>query len=187
MRHQRVQALRTEVGRSGRRRQMPCGGLSPRSPIYIGGVVFQIMFGLRRRGTPRGVYTIEEIARRVRPVAEKYGVDSVYVFGSYARGNARPDSDVDLLVSAKNVHGIRIGGLYLELRDSLGKEIDLITDESDPRFLAIIGKDAVKIYGRSGDPDSDVVHPGRRLRLIPSRAPRSARSGCSCRGRRRNR
>ena len=94
------------------------------------------------------MYSIEEIAERVRPVAEEYGVDSIYVFGSYSKGTARPDSDVDLLVSAPNIKGIRIGGLYLALREALGKEIDLITDEADPRFLQIISKDAVHIYGQ---------------------------------------
>lgn len=44
------------------------------------------------------IYTLEEISRRVRPVAEKYKLKAVYVFGSYARGEAREDSDVDLLV-----------------------------------------------------------------------------------------
>ena len=63
------------------------------------------MFGRRRT---RGVYTIDEIAERVRPVAEEYGVDFIYVFGSYSKGTARPDSDVDLWVSAKKVVGIRI-------------------------------------------------------------------------------
>lgn len=103
------------------------------------------MFGRRRTG--KGVYTIDEIAERVRPVAEEYGVDSIYVFGSYSKGTARPDSDVDLWVSAKKVEGIRIGGLYLALRNALGKEIDLITDEADPRFISIVRKDAVRVYG----------------------------------------
>ena len=100
-----------------------------------------------RRSARRGVYTIDEIAKRVRPVAEEYEVDAVYVFGSYAKGTARKDSDVDLWVSVSNVEGIRIGGLYLALRDALGKDIDLITDEADPRLLSIIRKDAVRIYG----------------------------------------
>ena len=42
------------------------------------------------------VYTLEEIAERIAPVARKYNIPKVYVFGSYARGEADPDSDVDL-------------------------------------------------------------------------------------------
>ena len=44
------------------------------------------------------IYTIDEISSRIRPVAEKYHLKAVYLFGSYARGEARDDSDVDLLV-----------------------------------------------------------------------------------------
>ena len=44
------------------------------------------------------IYTLDEIAQRIRPVAEKYHLQAVYVFGSYARGEAKDDSDVDLLV-----------------------------------------------------------------------------------------
>lgn len=89
---------------------------------------------------------MDEIAERVRPVAEEYGVESVHVFGSYAKGTARPNSDVDLWVSGGNFEGIRIGGLYLALRGALGKEIDLVTDEMDPRLRSMIEKDAVRIY-----------------------------------------
>lgn len=104
------------------------------------------MFG---RGRRRGkVYTIEQIAELVRPVAEEYDLEYVYVFGSYARGYADIESDVDLLVSADKVRGMEIGGLYLAFRDALGKEVDLVTNHSDPRFLRIIEKYAVKVYGR---------------------------------------
>ena len=44
------------------------------------------------------VYKIEEIAERVRPIAEKYNIDKVYLFGSYARGEATEESDVDLRI-----------------------------------------------------------------------------------------
>lgn len=102
------------------------------------------MFGRRRE---KGVYSIEEIAERVRPVAERYELEYVLVFGSYGRGTADRKSDVDLLVSEPNVKGIGIGGLYLDLMDALDKRIDLVTDEANPRFLDIIKKDAMKVYG----------------------------------------
>ena len=40
------------------------------------------------------VFTIKDIVRLVKPVAEKYGVKAVYLFGSYARGEADEDSDL---------------------------------------------------------------------------------------------
>lgn len=74
------------------------------------------------------IYTLDEIARRVRPVAEKYKLKAVYVFGSYARGEAREDSDVDLLVddTDSGLRGFAYGGLYADLEDALEKEIDMI-------------------------------------------------------------
>ena len=51
----------------------------------------------------RKVYSMNEIARRIRSVAEEFELEAVYIFGSYAKGTARPDSDVDILVSAEKV------------------------------------------------------------------------------------
>lgn len=76
------------------------------------------------------VYSFEEIVERVRPVAEKYGLRSVYLFGSYARGDADDDSDVDLLVDAYNVHGLRFYGMYDDFCTALEKEVDMVTLDS---------------------------------------------------------
>ena len=79
------------------------------------------------------IYTLEEIAQRVRPVAERYHLRAVYVFGSYARGEARENSDVDLLVDtsgAEITSLLQLGGLYTDLEDALGKEISLVTLDS---------------------------------------------------------
>lgn len=74
------------------------------------------------------VYKIEEIAERVRPIAERYGISRVYLFGSYARGEATKESDVDLLVDAKNIRGVfEFNALYSDLEDVLHKRIDLVT------------------------------------------------------------
>lgn len=74
-------------------------------------------------------YTIDEIKRRIVPVAEKYHLAAVYLFGSYARGDATADSDVDLLVdlTGSTAHGMMLGGLYADLEDALGVGIDLVT------------------------------------------------------------
>ena len=42
------------------------------------------------------IYSIHEIQQRIAPVAKQYGVKAVFLFGSYARGEAREDSDIDL-------------------------------------------------------------------------------------------
>ena len=45
------------------------------------------------------VFTIKDIVKPVRPVAGKYGIKAVYLSGSYARGEACENSDLDFLVS----------------------------------------------------------------------------------------
>ena len=79
------------------------------------------------------IYSLDEIARRVRPVAEKYRLKAVYVFGSYARGEATEDSDIDLLVDTDGA-GITslltLGGLCCDLEEALEKEISLVTLDS---------------------------------------------------------
>lgn len=49
---------------------------------------------------PDKVYTIPEISDMVDPLAKKRGFESAFLFGSYARGEAEPDSDIDLLIEA---------------------------------------------------------------------------------------
>lgn len=44
------------------------------------------------------IYSIYEIQQRIAPVTKQYGVKAIFLFGSYARGEAREDSDIDLLV-----------------------------------------------------------------------------------------
>ncbi len=69
-----------------------------------------------------GVFTIEDIVRLVKPVAEKYGVKAVYLFGSYARGEADEDSDLDFLVfGGKDFKLTMIFALAEDLRGILKK------------------------------------------------------------------
>lgn len=74
-------------------------------------------------------YSIDEITRRITPVAQKYKLAAVYLFGSYARGEATANSDIDLLVdlTGSTVRGIVFGGLYNDLQEALGTDIDLVT------------------------------------------------------------
>ena len=77
------------------------------------------------------IYTIDEIKQIVFPIAKKYGVEKVYLFGSYARGEATEKSDIDLRVTASNIHSLFVlGGLYSDLEEALNKSLDLVTTES---------------------------------------------------------
>lgn len=76
------------------------------------------------------IYTISEISDIVRPIAEKYGLKAVFLFGSYARHEATESSDIDLLVDTSGTELrslFKLGALYCELEDALQKDVDLIT------------------------------------------------------------
>lgn len=94
------------------------------------------------------IYTIEQIRRIAAPIAAAYGVKSMRLFGSYARGEATEHSDVDLLIDRGNLRsGFALGGLYADLRDGLRKELDLVTTQgADADFLLRIKSDEVMIY-----------------------------------------
>ncbi len=58
---------------------------------------------------------------------ERYSLESVALFGSYARGEQRTDSDIDLLVKFSRPVGIEIVDLVMELEDILGQHVDVVT------------------------------------------------------------
>jgi predicted nucleotidyltransferase len=103
------------------------------------------------------ILTIEQLKERIAPVALKYRLPAVYIFGSYANGKATDKSDVDVLVDIKGsiVKGWIIGGLYNDLCENVGKEVDLITigaleqestKQRTPWFIDNVRKDIVQIY-----------------------------------------
>ena len=69
------------------------------------------------------------------PVLKKYGVKKASLFGSYAKGLADPDSDVDLLIEAPAGMGMEFISLKHELEDSLHKKVDLVTYKGLDRYL----------------------------------------------------
>ena len=79
------------------------------------------------------IYTIEQIRSIVEPIAKKYNLKAVYLFGSYARGTATEHSDIDLLIDTTGT-GLdtffKLGAVYTDFADALGKEVDIITVSS---------------------------------------------------------
>ena len=99
----------------------------------------------------KGLLSIEEIKNKVTDIFSKYKdeISFCYLFGSYAKGYAKEDSDVDLCIST-SLTGLRFVGLVEELRVSLNKKVDLLrlSDmKNNIELLNDIMKDGIKIYG----------------------------------------
>ena len=72
------------------------------------------------------ILTIEDIVNLVKPIAEKYHVQKIYLFGSYARGEAGIDSDLDFLVyGGKGFKLTMVFALAEDLREALNKKVDV--------------------------------------------------------------
>ena len=96
-------------------------------------------------------YTIDEIRRRIQPIASRYGVERVYLFGSYARGDALPGSDIDLRVDSGAIRGyFKLAGFYRELEEALAMPVDVLTTGSfSDSFLSRISGEEVILYDQS--------------------------------------
>ena len=79
------------------------------------------------------IYTTDEIKEIVTPIALKYNLKAVFLLGSYARGTATENSDIDLLVDTAGTELdtlFKLGALYMDLAEALCKEVDVVTVSS---------------------------------------------------------
>lgn len=85
----------------------------------------------------------EEILR----IAAKHGARNVRVFGSVARGEADERSDVDFLVEMEPGRSLLdMGGLLMDLRDLLGRDVDVVTERGlKPRVRARVQREAIAL------------------------------------------
>jgi predicted nucleotidyltransferase len=95
------------------------------------------------------IYTIDEIKQKLYSVAQKYNVERIYLFGSYARGEAKAKSDIDLRIDGDlNFGYIKYFGMCGDFQKKFRKRLDLITtDGLDNKFLKAIEKEEILVYG----------------------------------------
>ena len=91
---------------------------------------------------------LSDIRNAATELGKRYGAERIYLFGSYARGDAASDSDVDLRIDKGKIRGLfALSGLHLALENRLGTKVDLLTSDSlDDEFLDRIRMEEVLLY-----------------------------------------
>ncbi|MBS3132088.1 nucleotidyltransferase family protein [Candidatus Woesearchaeota archaeon] len=89
---------------------------------------------------------IKSIRSKIVPTLKRNGVVRAGIFGSYARGEAKKNSDVDILIQPPRGIGFGFAGIELELEKELKKKVDLLTYNSiHPLLKERILKEEVRI------------------------------------------
>ncbi|MBU2542154.1 nucleotidyltransferase domain-containing protein [Patescibacteria group bacterium] len=91
--------------------------------------------------------TLQTIIKKAKPVLRQHNIKQAFVFGSYARGEQKKNSDLDLLIDPpKGMSLFDLLDLEQNLRDKLGIDVDVVTRRSVNAFLKpYIKKDQIKI------------------------------------------
>lgn len=94
------------------------------------------------------IYTIDEIKTIAGPIAKQHGIAALYLFGSYARGEATPQSDLDFRIEKGNLRSLlQLAGFQLDLEEHFSKKLDVLTTQMlTPQFLSSIRPEEVLIY-----------------------------------------
>ncbi len=93
---------------------------------------------------------ITEIKEKILPILKKNDIIKASIFGSFARGEDKKGSDLDMLVELNKKHSLLdLIGIKFELEDVLKRKVDLLTYGGvNPRLEKYIYKDEIKIYAK---------------------------------------
>ena len=76
------------------------------------------------------------ISEKVIPIAQKFGVEKVTLFGSMARGDNDEDSDYDFLIKDGGIRGLyQYAGFILELEEAFKTHVDVISEQSPDEYI----------------------------------------------------
>ncbi|MEP7199693.1 MAG: nucleotidyltransferase family protein [Chloroflexota bacterium] len=95
---------------------------------------------------------LDELREKILPVLMPCGVKRVWLFGSVARGEDTPNSDVDILVELKPIGqrpplGLKWFGLEDDLRQAIGRNVDLVSESAlSPYVRPYVESDKVMLY-----------------------------------------
>lgn len=101
------------------------------------------------------VLSLDSIKCLVQPTAKKYSIDKIYIFGSYARGEATNESDIDIMIDGGNYRGLtEYYDMIESFSNAFGKKVDLVTRSSltekskisSKRLLDNIEREGILVY-----------------------------------------
>lgn len=100
------------------------------------------------KGTIMSEY--ERIGHIISPIAEKFGVERVSLFGSRAKGNFTDRSDYDFLISKGEIKSLFTYSAFINaLEEAFGTHVDVVTDtSSDQKFINMISQEGILLYER---------------------------------------
>lgn len=95
-------------------------------------------------------YTLEEIEEKAVPIAKSYGIQSLGIFGSYARQEAHADSDIDICIEKGNLRSlVQYFSFIQELEKAFQCHVDVVTTEiEDKDFLKRLLEERIVLYER---------------------------------------
>jgi predicted nucleotidyltransferase len=109
---------------------------------------------IQSNNSPKGekhmaIYTINQIKETIEPIAKEYGVDQIYLFGSYSRGEATEQSDIDLYVYPGDIRFLRVCAMEADIESQIGKKIDTIVNGCMKLFFPLnIQEKGVLLYDK---------------------------------------
>ena len=95
---------------------------------------------------------IQVLSQQIAEYFKTQPVLKAWLFGSYSRGEQNADSDVDILIVLDNSQpvGLKFFGMYEDLKELLGRNVDLVTERSLASFAReSVNRDKILIYERA--------------------------------------
>ena len=91
---------------------------------------------------------IAMIKNLISPIGQQYGVKRIYLFGSYAKGTANDESDIDLLIEkGKPMSLLKLSSMRQDIEAAFNKSVDLLTTAGiEKAFMDEIAGTEVLIY-----------------------------------------
>ena len=111
-------------------------------------IFLTIWSGKSKKQSDNNKYSVEYIRDVITPIAKRYQIKRVYLFGSYARGDYNKNSDVDLRIDKGNLKGLFVlCGFYTDVSEALQLKVDVLTTGSlEEDFLERLRDEEVLLY-----------------------------------------